>query len=229
MLRALVLVLILCLPAPALACRLALALGFDVSRSVDANDYRIQTDGIAAALFDQRVRDLILRPAQPVAMAVYEWSGPGEFALVSDWVMLESADDIDRLALAVLTHERRAEGLTAVGDAIAFGRTLLNRAPECLWQVMDISGDGQTNSGNEPRDIYAGGGFAGIIVNGLAIGGHETRVLSWYEHQVRHGPGAFVEHAPFHTDFPEVFRRKLIRELQPPVLGQLLFTPPDRP
>ena len=32
------------------ACRLALALGFDVSRSVDAADYRVQRDGILAAL-----------------------------------------------------------------------------------------------------------------------------------------------------------------------------------
>jgi hypothetical protein len=220
------LALLTCLaPDPARACRLALALGFDVSRSVDAADYRVQTDGIVAALHDPRVRDLILVPAQPVAMAIYEWSGPREMSLVADWALLETAADIDQMALAVLTHQRQAIGLTAVGDAVAYGGDLLARAPDCLWQTIDISGDGMTNRGPQPRQVYAEGGFEGITVNGLAIGGHEASILSWFERNVRHGPGAFVEFAPYHTDFPRIFLRKLIRELQPPIYGQAASSP----
>ena len=42
-------------PADA-ACRLALALGLDVSGSVDAAEYRLQLDGVAAALTDEDVQ-----------------------------------------------------------------------------------------------------------------------------------------------------------------------------
>ena len=114
-------VLFLCLSlvaSPVQACRLALAMGFDVSRSVDAADYRVQIDGIVAALFDREVRDLILRPAQPVALALYEWGGTREQVLISDWVTPQSEDEIDALALALLSHQRRHGGLTAVGRAL---------------------------------------------------------------------------------------------------------------
>ena len=43
-------------PGPASACRLALLLAIDVSRSIDAGDYRIQRDGLLDALADPAVR-----------------------------------------------------------------------------------------------------------------------------------------------------------------------------
>ena len=59
----------LCLSQPAGAdCRLALALAVDVSRSIDAQDYVIQTDGLAAALSDQEVRSAIFGPEGEVCL-----------------------------------------------------------------------------------------------------------------------------------------------------------------
>ena len=205
--------------APAAACRLALALGFDVSRSVDAVDYRVQVDGIVAALFDSEVRGLLLNGPEPVAMAVFEWAGQREQLLVADWTLLGSAAAIDALAQRVLTHQRRDQGLTAVGSALTYGRALLARAPGCLWQTLDMAGDGQTNDGPEPGRVYAGSDFGDITVNGLAIGGHESEVLRWFQRNLLHGPGAFAEFAPTHDRFAEVFRRKLIRELSHQFIG----------
>lgn len=212
----------LTLPQSATACRLALALGFDVSRSVDAADYRTQTDGILAALYDGEVRELILeQPSGHVALSVFEWSGTREHHLIVDWTVLDSASAIDDVALRLLTHERRFNGLTAVGEAIDYGRDLIGRAPECMWQTLDIAGDGQTNEGTDPVEIYAEQDFYGLIVNSLAIGGHESEIRGWFERNVTFGPGAFTEYTPEHESFAQAFRRKLLRELQEPTLGAI--------
>lgn len=192
---------------------------FDVSRSVDDADYRIQIDGIVGALFDSEVRDLILRSPDPVAMAVFEWAGQREHLLVADWTLLDSPGAIDALAQRVLTHDRAARGLTAVGTALTYGHALMARAPECLWHTIDMSGDGQNNQGDEPRRIYDSEDFSDITVNGLAIGAHELTILHWFEANVLHGPGAFAEFAPTQEDFAATFRRKLIRELSEPMIG----------
>ena len=55
-------------------CRLALALAVDVSRSIDSQDYVIQTDGLADALEDKDVRAAIFGPEGEVALAIYYWS-----------------------------------------------------------------------------------------------------------------------------------------------------------
>jgi len=221
MLPALALTLLLCLPAQAQACRLALAMGFDVSRSVSEASYRIQIDGIIAALNDPEIRAAMLEPALPVALALYEWSGEHEQTLVADWTMIRSDGDVDALIARIADHHRRHIGLTAVGAALAYGHRLLRRAPRCVWQTLDISGDGYNNVGPPPARVYARRDFAQITVNGLAIGGHESGVLRWYTAEVIRGPGAFVEFAPTHRDFAEVFRRKLWRELTEPVLSGL--------
>lgn len=221
MVRTLLCLALMILPLPALACRLALALGFDVSRSVDARDYRVQMDGIIAALHDREVRDLILRPAQPVALAIYEWAGPREVRVIVDWVMPQGADEIDALILRLLTHERRFGGLTAVGRALEAGFDLLERAPSCDWQTLDLAGDGQSNAGEEPARLYRRRSPDAITVNGLAIGGHESTIRRYFEREVARGPGSFVEYAPTHEAFAAAFLRKLRRELREPMLGAL--------
>ena len=212
--------------APASACRLALALGFDVSRSVDDTDYRIQIDGIVGAFFDTEIRGLILDSPQPVAMADFEWAGQREQLLVADWTLLDSPAAIDRLAQRILTHERESSGLTAVGAALSYGRDLMARAPECLWHTLDMAGDGQNNQGYEPRRVYDSEEFGDITVNGLAIGAHEGQILRWFESNLLHGPGAFAEFAATHEEFAEAFRRKLIRELSEQMIGSLVTDAP---
>ncbi|WP_333817863.1 DUF1194 domain-containing protein, partial [Tabrizicola sp.] len=86
----------LCLGQPAWAdCRLALALAVDVSRSIDAQDYVIQTDGLAGALQDREVRAAIFGPEGHVALAIYYWSGRGYQDLVQPWVILDSPEALD--------------------------------------------------------------------------------------------------------------------------------------
>lgn len=167
--KALLLILSLLAAGPAqAACRLALALGLDVSGSVDAREYRLQMDGVADALSDPGVRETLLQmPQAPVVLAVFEWSGPGMQRLVVDWTEIAAAADIDRVA-ARLRGVTRVEGdpATALGVAKDYGAALLARRGDCWQRVLDISGDGKSNSGPRPQQVRP----EGITVNGLVIG-----------------------------------------------------------
>jgi hypothetical protein len=203
-------------------CRLALALGFDISRSVDERDYAIQRDGIVAALGAPEIRDALLKPGEDVALAVFEWSAGDEPVLVVPWTEIDGEAALADVSDRILRHVRSDDTLpTALGTAIDFGRRLLDAAPECQARTLDISGDGRSNFGLTPADVYARGGFADVLVNGLAIGGHESGIVGYYEREVIHGRGAFVEVAQTHNDFPPAIRRKLEKELTEQVIGRL--------
>lgn len=208
--------------APAAAgCRLALALGLDVSRSVDAGDYRIQQGGIVAALADAGVRAAFLSPRDHVAFAVYEWSGQDHQAMVIDWTEVRGAADLDRIAARIAAAERGGAGPTALGSALDFGRAVLARAPDCGAATLDISGDGRNNDGTAPAAAQARGGWGAARINGLAIGGHEADIADYYAAEVIRGPGAFVEVARTQADFPRAIRVKLLRELTEGLMGGL--------
>lgn len=208
------------LPGEAVACRLGLALGFDVSRSVDAAAYEIQIEGILAALADAEIRAAILQPAEPVALAVFEWSGARQQHVVSNWMLLLDEADIDLVAARVAGHRRSPENwYTAVGAALEFGHRLLGAVAHCDFRTLDLSGDGRNNDGPDPDRVHDRRDFDGITVNGLAIGGIERDIVDYYAREVIRGPGAFVEVAETHREFPEAIRRKLLRELTEPLFG----------
>lgn len=209
------------LAGPAAAeCRLALALGFDVSRSVNAADYRIMQAGLAAALRTPEVQRAALTPPDHVAIAVYEWSGQRQQVLIQPWTEVRSAADLEALALAMEAHVRGDKRWpTGLGAALAYGHGLLAEAPVCAAQTLDIAGDGQNNDGISPARAYVKYDFTGITVNGLPIGGHESDISTYYQTEVMRGPGAFVEPARTQEDFPDAIQRKLEKELSPRLLG----------
>ncbi|MBP9047870.1 MAG: DUF1194 domain-containing protein [Tabrizicola sp.] len=220
--------LVLCLAAPAGAdCRLALALAVDVSRSIDSQDYVIQTDGLAGALADKDVRAAIFGPEGRVALAIYYWSGRGYQDLVQPWVILDSPEALDAAIREVRRTPRPEAPLaTALGDALSYGLDLMADAPDCERRVIDVAGDGQNNEGISVARTYEREDFTGITVNGLAVGEHEADIVDYYQGELIRGPGAFVEVAPSQTDYPDAIRRKLLRELEGPMIGLL---PPDAP
>lgn len=92
---------------PVLAeCRQALAVGMDVSGSVNAAEYRLQMDGLAAALEDPGVVDAFLSmPDTPVWLSVFEWSGPLSQRVVQDWRAINGPEDIAAVAMRLRTAE----------------------------------------------------------------------------------------------------------------------------
>jgi len=220
---------------PAQACRVALALGLDVSASVDAAEYRMQLDGVAAALRSGPVREALFHgPGGPVALAVFEWSGWEDQRLLLDWVLLTDAAVLDGVA-ARLRGTARAEmsDSTALGQALLEGAALLARAPRCWRQVLDISGDGRNNDGADPDMLEGEPALAGVTVNALVIGADTTdgtdlraanigELSSYFNATVIRGPDAFVQVALGYEDYERAMTRKLMRELAPVAMSQVL-------
>lgn len=226
MIRAALLALSLAMGAGPLAaqqsCRLALLLALDVSASVDEAEHRIQRTGLAAALLAPEVLDPLLNGPGPVALAIYEWSGRFQQDVISDWRLVTSRAQVLDIVEDLQTTPRTAgEFPTAIGYAIGFAATLFERAPPCLFQTLDVAGDGQNNDGFPPSLAYQHFPLDGVTVNGLAIGGASRRIEEYFEAEIIRGPGAFVEHALTHQEFEAAMRRKLERELRVMVLGAL--------
>ncbi len=207
-------------PVEASACRLALALAVDISKSVDSAEFRLQFDGLAAAFRDPEVRDAILSGPDPVAAAVFVWSGKTRQALAADWRLLTDAAAIDRLAATLAAAERTsAADWTSIGAALIYAHGLLARGPDCRRRVVDVSGDGYQNDGPSPRQAYASRDWAGVTVNALVITGlTRPRLTDYFRREVARGPGAFVEATVDFSDYAEAIRRKLLKELKPPAI-----------
>lgn len=208
-------------PCSALAeCRLALALAVDVSRSVDAADYLLQTEGLAAALQDPAVQAAIFSPGGEVALAVYYWSGKSHQEIVVPWAVIATPQELATVAATVRATPRPEVNLTtALGWSLVYAEGLMRDAPDCARRVLDVAGDGRNNEGISVQTAYRRVEFGDIVVNALAIGEHEMGVADYFRDEVIRGPGAFVEEAPRMADYPRAIRRKLLRELSGPIIG----------
>lgn len=217
--------------APAAECRLALLLAVDVSSSVDAAEDALQRNGIVAALIAPEVQAAFFATEHPVALAVYEWSGRYNQEILLDWTLIDSREKLLSAAETLAASKRSHNDFpTAMGYALGYGAGMLERAPSCLSKTLDMAGDGQNNEGFGPAQAYAEFPFGGVTVNGLVVNGAdfegETGLIAFYKGHVIRGPGAFVEIADGFEDYERAMRRKLERELTPPVIGTL-HTPAD--
>ncbi|MEL6241430.1 MAG: DUF1194 domain-containing protein [Pseudomonadota bacterium] len=222
-----------CLALPAWGdCRLALLLALDVSSSVDMVEDDLQRGGLAAALVAPEVRAAFLAGPDPVALAVFEWSGRYNQEIILDWTLIDSPAALTRVSETVRQSRRQHnEFPTALGYALGFGAEMLQRAPQCLFQTIDVAGDGQNNEGFGPALAYDEFPFEGVTVNGLVVNAAdfeaETGLINFYRTEVLRGPGAFLEVAQGFEDYERAMRRKLERELSPPVFGMDALT--DQP
>lgn len=214
------------------ACRQALALGVDVSGSVDAREYRLQLDGLAAALRDAQVqRAFLAMPQAPVRLLVFEWAGETDQRRLAGWRSIDRAQDLEAVAQRLeATQSVQEDPATAIGSAMLHGAMLLDEQAECWSRTLDISGDGPANRGPHPGDLR-GGAFDGITINALVIGpgsrANTTKDLTgvlnleaYYRAHVLRGRDAFVETARDFEDFAQAMQRKLLREVAAPVLSQ---------
>ncbi len=205
----------LTLARPAAACAAALMLAVDVSGSVDAGGYLLQTEGLAAALADPAVLDTLV--AGSVALAVVQWSGLGRQQLSIPWTTVAETADAARLAAHVRAMPRAfSASNTAVGEGLDFAIARFDTAPACRRRIVDVSGDGAKNAGFTVSRARRRGIAAGIEVNGLAIESMGLSITQFYRSWVI-TPGGFVETARGHLDFARAMRTKLLRELARPV------------
>ncbi len=209
------------------SCRQALALGLDVSGSVDIFEYRLQMNGLAAALLRADVQQAFLAfPEAPVRIYVYEWAGQASRRTLIPWTDVVDAGTLGAIAQTLQTTPRLPnEPATAIGEAMLHGARALAGQSECWRQTLDLSGDGQSNTGPRPRDLKESPELGEITINGLIIGsdsgnGADRRqaeiaaLWAYYTIEVIRGPEAFVEVAVGFEDFEDAMARKLLKELQ---------------
>lgn len=210
--------LLLCLTTlPALACETALVLSIDVSGSIDAGDYRLQTGGMAFALSDPEVVEALVR--DQVALAVVQWSGPEQQALVLPWQRMLTPGAVAAFAERAGAMPRAFKGSdTAVGEGLRFAMAQFAAVPDCRRRVIDISGDGQENAGFTDARARSEAVAAGVMVNAIAIEepGPAAPVTSYYRNWIL-TPGGFVMTARGLRDYAQTLRLKLLRELGRPV------------
>src|SRR6056297_247343 len=215
--RLLALLLALWAGAGTAACRQALVLGMDVSGSVDAREYRLQMDGLAGALEDPEVMAALLAlPDAPVRLSVFEWSGPQAQRLVLPWRTIAGPADVVEVAAILRSTERMTmDQSTAIGAAKAYGAGLLADQGGCWRRVLDLSGDGESNTGPRPRSQRPDGvTINGLVVSGTANANGIGALGAYYRAYAIQGPEAFVETALGFEAFEAAMVRKLKRELQ---------------
>lgn len=206
---------------------LLLVLAVDISRSVDEPKFRLQRDGYAAALTNPRVVRAIRQGlVGRIAISFIEWSGASEQAIVVDWTAIGSQADADALAQRIRSGPRAFMGRTAIGSAIEFALLQFPRSPFAAERhLIDVSGDGTSNSGVDLLEARQLAISQRITINGLAIlsevplafnpahthppGG----LLSYYENNVIGGENAFALAADGHEAFGTAILAKLIKEI----------------
>jgi hypothetical protein len=84
--------------------------------------------------------------------------------------------------------------------------------------VVNMVGDGRSNDGIAPGPIRDRMAAAGITINGLCVLHEEPDLVQSYTDEVIGGPGAFALPCPDYPAFAAAMRRKLLRELDQPIV-----------
>lgn len=198
---------------PGRACELALALAVDISGSVDAREFDIQMQGLAAGLADPEVADALVR--NRAAVLLVQWTGTSRQAVSVPWTRVASQGDVAALAATISGTGRRWESFsTAIGEALQFTAGQFADVADCQRRVIDVSGDGPSNEGPDPRNLRADLLAQGITVNALVIEENLSGLRDYFRESVIVGPGAFVVIANSFKEYPDRMRDKLRRETE---------------
>ena len=206
---------------------LLLVLAADVSRSVDNEKFKLQREGYAAALSNQRVLEAISGGRnRRIAVLFLEWSGYGNQKVVIDWTPIDGPKAAQEFGDRLLESPRSFADRTSISGGVDFAVTQFARSPfKAERHTIDVSGDGTNNAG---RDVTLSRDEAlalGITINGLVI--LSERPLAWnpehtnppgglanyYRVNVTGGPGSFVIEAKDFTSFGEAIVKKMIAEI----------------
>ncbi len=210
MIRLLALLLVLA-PLPARACETALLLAMDVSNSVDPGEYRLQVDGLALALRDPVIAEILVRDR--VALSVVQWSGADSQEVSLPWQQMLSPAHVTAFAAAVEDMDRAfIFSDTAPAEALRFALAYFRDAPDCARKVIDVSGDGTPNAGGTTGRARHLAERLGVTVNGLAIEGLGMAITNFYHRHLITRDG-FVEQARGHRDYARAIRQKILREI----------------
>jgi hypothetical protein len=199
---------------------LLLVLAVDVSRSIDEEEARLQRKGYYQAFTDPDVlRAIGSGMTGAIGVAYVEWSGVDWQRLIVPWTRIATLADAEAWVEALARHPPRSIAATSLSGAVAFSHRVLTEAPwPGLRRVIDISGDGDNNSGPPPAEARDRAVEDGIVINGLAImndphANMRMPLDAYFREAVIGGPGSFVIEVEDFQGFAQAVRRKLILEI----------------
>lgn len=203
---------------------LELVIATDVSYSIDAEEARLQREGIIAAFRSPEVIGAIRGGALGrIAVAYIDFSSRPFNKVVIDWQIIEDQtsayDFADKLAKAPANRGQS----TSISDALELAASLIeDNALEGARRVIDVSGDGPNNAGKRVDAVRDAVLAKRITINGLPIINLADQWNSryfladldrYFEGCVTGGAGSFVIVAADFVDFARAIRQKLILEI----------------
>lgn len=195
-----------------------LVVSIDVSNSVDDKRYRLQMEGIAAALEDQGVQDAILNgPRGGILISLVTWADRPQVAV--PWTRVGNKEEALKLASQIRNLPRYGGQFTCMGRMLRYlTDKVLPQAPAKSFRTLvDVSGDGSDNCNpTQPiTDIRDELVSYGTTVNGLPIleGSEADTLEGWYRENVKGGSGSFILPANGFEDFGRAIRQKFVIEI----------------
>lgn len=205
---------------------LELVLAVDTSTSVDAEEFALQSLGLAEAFLHPDVIAAIrFAGTRGVAITLVQWAGEARQAIAVDWHLVRDARTAAELSAKISASPRAIRGLTDIAGAIGFSvNSIETNTYLGARRVIDISGDGSSDARRSEAARDAANA-RGITINGLVIHNKDIDLgelanIDLREHYANHvigGPGSFMMTAKNFDDFRTAIRAKLVREITGPV------------
>lgn len=201
---------------------LELVFAADGSGSIDDMELRLQREGYADALANDRVLSAIRSGLHGrIAVAYVEWGGPASQHTIVDWTEIASLEDARAFGDRLLAAPRAAIGYNSISEAIAYSADLIaTNAYDGDRKVIDVSGDGPQIGGRSLDLIRDQTVAQGITINGLVVGNRSVYrgpsgepLEEHYRFDVIGGLGAFVVVADEASGFTDTLLGKMIREI----------------
>jgi hypothetical protein len=194
-----------------------LVLAVDVSTSVDASEFNLQRQGYVDAFNSSAIATAISQGAiGSIAVTLVYWASNQVQSV--GWSLIDgtAGNTAADFAASVLAAGRPSVGsigcCTAIGSAINYAQSLFGgNSFEGTRNVIDVSGDGTTNTGASVTAARNNAVAAGTVINGIVIGG--SSLLNYYTNNVIGGTGSFATQANSFADFGAAIDDKLIREI----------------
>lgn len=197
---------------------MALVLAIDCSFSVDANEFRLQMQGLGQAFMRPEVKEAISKgPNGRIAVIAMQWSDEANQMVIIPWTIIANDRDADRLGASLTEIPRRlAEGGTSISMALEYAANLLASAPPTQRHVIDVSSDGRNNIGPPVALSRNKVVKMGITINALTILNEWPTLDKYFEENVVGGQGNFVIPADDYAAYSEAIYKKLLREITGP-------------
>jgi hypothetical protein len=205
-----------------------LVTALDTSFSVGRYEEFVEREGLARALIHPHFLEAVRSgPQKRIGFAVFTWSSHGNAKTLVPWTTIATPEDAAQVSQYLLSiglieeaqlldrdipidhYEAPKDHLTDIALAIHTASTILESAPfSSRRSVINIVGNGPSNSGINPTRARDAALDAMYVVNGLVVGFGLDRDVEYYRTHVIGGPGSFVMQVSNPQEMTDAFLAK---------------------